>query len=112
MHAGQATMLDPRPAVSVMAAVQHAEVVARRVGEPFGPLVLAVAVAVAVAVTEIEVVLIVSLMLADLQPGAAPGGATAALARDTVFAAIRIVGNGVVGLCILVGGITPRVLVF
>ena len=105
-------------AAAVMAAVHHAEVVAHRVGEPFGTLVLAV------AVTVIEVALIVSLMLADLRPGAASANAAgntagsaissaaAALARDTVFAAIMIVCNGVVGLCILVGGIKHRVLVF
>lgn len=75
----------------VLAAVHHAEVVAHRVGEPFGSLVLAV------AVTVIEVALIVSLMLA--------GGETAAtLARDTIFAAIMIILNGMVGLCLLVGG--------
>jgi len=84
---------------AVMAAVHHAEVVAHRVGEPFGTLVLAV------AVTTIEVALIVSLMLA--------GGATAtALARDTVFAAVMIVCNGVLGLCLLVGGIRHRVVAF
>jgi len=76
---------------SVLAAVHHAEVVAHRVGEPFGTLVLAL------AVTVIEVALIVSLMLAG-------GDATAALARDTIFAAIMIILNGMVGLCLLVGG--------
>lgn len=76
---------------SVLAAVHHAEVVAHRVGEPFGTLVLAV------AVTVIEVALIVSLMLAG-------GPATGALARDTVFAAIMLILNGIVGLCLLVGG--------
>ena len=75
----------------VLAAVHHAEVVAHRVGEPFGTLVLAL------AVTVIEVALIVSLMLAG-------GEATAALARDTIFAAIMIILNGMVGLCLLVGG--------
>ncbi len=75
----------------VLAAVHHAEVVAHRVGEPFGTLVLAL------AVTVIEVALIVSLMLAS-------GDAAAALARDTIFAAIMIILNGMVGLCLLVGG--------
>ena len=75
----------------VLAAVHHAEVVAHRIGEPYGTLVLAV------AITTIEVALIVSLMLAG-------GAATAALARDTVFAAVMIILNGMVGLCILVGG--------
>jgi len=76
----------------VLAAVHHAEVVAHRVGEPFGTLVLAV------AVTVIEVSLIVSLMLAD------PANA-ATLARDTVFAAIMIILNGIVGICLLVGAV-------
>lgn len=76
---------------AVFAAVHHAEVVAHRVGEPFGTLVLAV------AVTVIEVALIVSVML-----GAGPE--KSGLARDTVFAAVMIVCNGIVGLCLLVGG--------
>jgi Ca2+:H+ antiporter len=76
---------------SVIAAVHHAEVVAHRVGEPYGTLVLAV------AVTVIEVALIVALMLAG-------GEAAAALARDTVFAAVMIILNGIVGACLLVGG--------
>ncbi|MDR8810838.1 calcium:proton antiporter [Burkholderia multivorans] len=75
---------------AVFAAVHHAEVVAHRVGEPFGTLVLAV------AVTVIEVALIVSVML-----GAGPE--KSGLARDTVFAAVMIICNGIVGLCLLVG---------
>ena len=76
---------------TVFAAVYHAEVVAHRTGEPFGTLVLAV------AVTVIEVALIVSVMVA--QPAEKAG-----LARDTVFAAVMIVCNGIVGLCLLLGG--------
>jgi Ca2+:H+ antiporter len=76
---------------TVFAAVYHAEVVAHRVGEPFGSLVLAV------AVTVIEVALIVSIMI-----GVA---GKAGLARDTVFAAVMIICNGVVGLCLLAGGV-------
>lgn len=75
----------------ILAAVHHAEVVAHRVGEPYGTLVLAG------AITAIEVALIVTLMLAG-------GEATAALARDTVFATVMIILNGIVGLCLLVGG--------
>ena len=80
---------------AVFAAVHHAEVVAHRVGEPFGTLVLAV------AVTVIEVALIVSVMLSG-------GEAKAALARDTVFSAIMICCNGILGLCLLLGGIRHR----
>ncbi|MGW9023188.1 calcium:proton antiporter [Streptomyces sp. NPDC055722] len=84
---------------SVLAAVHHAEVVAHRVGEPFGSLVLAI------AVTVIEVALIVTLM--------ADGGAkTASLARDTVFAAVMIACNGVVGLSLLVASLRHGIAVF
>ncbi|OKK17453.1 ionic transporter y4hA [Streptomyces sp. CB00455] len=84
---------------AVLAAVHHAEVVALRVGEPFGSLVLAV------AVTVIEVALIVTLM-------ADGGDKTASLARDTVFAAVMITCNGIVGLSLLVGALRNRVAVF
>jgi Ca2+:H+ antiporter len=79
-------------ALAVATAVHHAEVVAHRLGEPYGTIVLAL------AVTVIEVGLIVMLMLA--------GGPTASsLARDTVFAAVMIVSNGILGVCLLVGGL-------
>ena len=80
---------------TVFAAVYHAEVVAHRTGEPFGTLVLAL------AVTVIETALIVSVMIA------APAE-KAGLARDTVFAAVMIVCNGIVGLCLLAGGARHR----
>ena len=80
---------------SVFAAVHHAEVVALKVGEPFGSILLAV------AVTVIEVALIVSMMVS-----APPGGS--ALARDTVFSAVIIVLNGVIGLCLVAGGARHR----
>ncbi|MDO5058922.1 MAG: ionic transporter y4hA [Neisseria sp.] len=77
---------------SVLSAVHHAEVVAHKVGEPFGTIILAL------AITVIEVALIVSLMSA--------GGSNAAyLARDTVFAAIMLILNGILGLCLMVGGL-------
>jgi len=75
---------------AVLAAVHHAEVVAHRVGEPFGSLVLAV------AVTIIEVSLIITLMVGG-------GEGTLTLARDTVFAAVMITVNGILGLALLVG---------
>jgi Ca2+:H+ antiporter len=75
---------------AVLAAVHHAEVVALRLGEPYGTLVLAL------SVTVIEAGLIVSLMLAD-QAG------TTTLARDTVYAAVMIILGGVVGMCLLSG---------
>src|SRR5262245_44104773 len=84
---------------AVLAAVHHAEVVAHRVGEPFGSLVLAV------AVTVIEVGLIVTLMVSG-------GDETATLARDTVFAAVMITCNGIVGLTILTGALRERMATF
>ena len=77
---------------SVLAAVHHAEVIAHKVGEPFGTLVLAI------AVTVIEVSLIVSLMLSN-------AGDAATLARDTVFAAIMIILNFIIGICLLAGAV-------
>ncbi|MFF6917007.1 calcium:proton antiporter [Streptomyces sp. NPDC012466] len=84
---------------AVLAAVHHAEVVAHRVGEPFGSLVLAV------AVTIIEVALIVTLM-------ADGGDKSSTLARDTVFAAVMITCNGIVGLCLLVASLRHGTAVF
>ncbi|MCP1290100.1 MULTISPECIES: calcium:proton antiporter [Chromobacterium] len=80
---------------TVFAAVHHAEVVAHKVGEPFGTLILAL------AVTVIEVALIVSFMLAG-------GESKLALARDTIFSAIMITCNGIVGICLLLGGLRHR----
>ena len=76
-------------AAAVLAAVHHAEVVAHRVGEPFGSLVLAV------AVTVIEVALIITLMISG-------GDGSASLARDTVFAAVMITCNGILGIALVV----------
>lgn len=84
---------------AVLVAVFHAEVVAHRIGEPMGTLVLAL------AVTVIEVSLIVSMMLSG-------GAETTALARDTVFATVMIICNGVIGLCLLAGAIKHRVVAF
>ena len=78
---------------TVLAAVHHAEIIAHRIGEPFGSLVLAL------AVTVIEVSLIVSIMVSD----ASPSGST--LARDTVFATVMLAGNGVLGICLMVAAI-------
>lgn len=75
----------------VLSSVHHAEVVAHKVGEPFGTIILAI------AMTVIEVALIISLMIA--------GGKEAQfLARDTAFAAIMLILNGILGFCLLVGG--------
>ena len=76
---------------TVFAAVHHAEVLALKLGEPFGSILLAV------AVTVIEAGLIVSIMLAGAE-------GSERVARDTVFAAVMIVLNGVVGLCLVLGG--------
>jgi len=76
---------------TVFAAVHHAEVLALKLGEPFGSILLAV------AVTVIEAGLIVSIMLAGAE-------GSERVARDTVFAAVMIVLNGVIGLCLVLGG--------
>src|SRR5438552_739731 len=79
---------------TVFAAVHHAEVIALRIGEPYGTLLLTL------AVTIIEVALIATIMLGDK--------AVPTLARDTVFAVVMIVCNALVGICILVGGMKYR----
>jgi Ca2+:H+ antiporter len=77
---------------AVLVAVHHAEVVAHRVGEPLGTLVLAL------AVTAIETALILSMMIAG-------GEEMAVLPRDAIYAAVMIICTGVVGLCVLLGGL-------
>src|SRR6266481_5353364 len=79
---------------TVFAAVHHAEVIAHRIGEPFGTLLLTL------SVTIIEVALIATIMLGDKD--------VPALARDTVFAVVMIVCNGLVGICIFIGGLRYR----
>jgi Ca2+:H+ antiporter len=79
---------------TVFAAVHHAEVIAERIGEPYGTLLLTL------AVTVIEVALIATIMLGE-KP-------VPTLARDTVFAVVMIVCNGLVGVCILAGGLRYR----
>ena len=80
---------------TVGSAVHHAEVIAHRVGEPFGTLVLAL------AITAIEVALIVSMMLAG-------GPAKQRWPRDTIYATVMIISSGVVGICVLLGGLRHR----
>ena len=94
-----ATLVAIVLAGAVLAAVHHAEVVALRVGEPFGSLVLAV------AVTVIEVALIITLMLSG-------GPKAASLPRDTIFAAVMITCNGIVGLSLLLGALRYKVTIF
>ena len=84
---------------TVLAAVHHAEVIAHKVGEPFGSLILAV------AVTVIEVALIITLVISG-------GPETATLARDTVFAAVMITTNGIVGVSLLAGGLRHKIVNF
>jgi Ca2+:H+ antiporter len=79
---------------TVFAAVHHAEMIAERIGEPYGTLLLTL------AVTIIEVALIATIMLGE-KP-------VPALARDTVFAVVMIVCNGLVGVCIFIGGLRYR----
>lgn len=84
---------------TVLVAVFHAEIIAHRIGEPLGTLVLAL------AVTIIEVSLIVSMMLSG-------GDEARGLARDTVFATVMIICNGVIGICLLAGSIRHHILIF
>lgn len=77
--------------VSAFAVVRHAEALAVRLGEPLGTLVLTL------SVTGIEVMMIAAVMYT------AKGGSS--LARDSMFAVVMIVLNGMVGLSLLLGGL-------
>jgi Ca2+:H+ antiporter len=98
-HWAVLTLVAAALAAAVMAAVHHAEVVAHKVGEPFGSLILAV------AVTVIEVGLIVMLMTSG-------GAGASSYARDTVFAAVMVTLNGIVGVSLLVGALKHHLVSF
>ena len=83
----------------VLSAVHHAEVIAHKTGEPYGALVLAI------SVTIIEVSLIISMMLTGHE-------GSEYIARDAVFATVMIVINGVIGLCIFIGGLNHHEMSF
>jgi Ca2+:H+ antiporter len=85
--------------VGVLSAVHHAEVVAHKVGEPYGTIILAL------AVTVLEASIIVSLMLTG-----GPGSDT--YARDTLFAAVMLILNGILGISMLVGALKFKEQVF
>ncbi len=78
--------------LSVMSAVHHSEIIAHRVGEPYGTIILAI------AITVIEVSIIISLMVSG-------GQEAVSLARDTVYSATMLILNGIVGLCLFIGGL-------
>ena len=78
--------------ICVMSAVHHSEMIAHKVGEPYGTIILAV------AITVMEVSIIISVMLAG-------GEGTETLARDTVYAATMLIINGIMGLCLFIGGL-------
>ena len=84
---------------AVLSAVHHAEVIAHKTGEPFGTLILSI------SVTIIEVSLIISMMLTGHE-------GSEFIARDAVFATVMIVINGVIGLCIFMGGLTHHEMSF
>jgi Ca2+:H+ antiporter len=85
--------------LSVMSAVHHSEIIAQRVGEPYGTIILAV------AITVIEVSIIISLMLSG-------GKDSVSIARDTVYSATMLILNGIVGFCLFIGGLKHHVQTF
>lgn len=70
--------------------VRHAEALAEKLGEPYGTLILTI------SVITIEVTMIAAVMLV--------GKSNPTLARDTMFAVLMIVMNGMIGVTLLVGG--------
>jgi Ca2+:H+ antiporter len=71
--------------------VRHAEILAEYLGEPYGTLILTI------AVISIEVTIMATVML--------HGGPNPTLPRDTVFAVLMIVLNGMVGASVVVGAL-------
>ncbi|EKF41148.1 calcium:proton antiporter [Nitratireductor indicus] len=97
---GEDSMLFVLPAcilliASVFSSVHFAEIISLRVGQPYGSIVLAM------AVTVIEASLIISMMMS-------PSEGDPTIARDTVFATVMMVLNGIIGLCLLSGGLRHR----
>jgi len=80
--------------LSAFAVVRHAEALALKLGEPYGTLILTL------AVTGIEVMMIAAVMYT--------GKGNSALARDAMMAVVMIVLNGMVGLCLVLGGLRYR----
>jgi len=80
--------------VCAFGVVHEAEHLARRLGDPYGSLVLTLSIVV------IEVILISAVMLGP--------GKYETIARDSVMAVSMIILNAVVGLCLLVGGLRHR----
>lgn len=78
--------------LSVMSAVHHSEIIAHKVGEPYGTIILAI------SITVIEVSIIISLMVSG-------GEEAVSLARDTVYSATMLILNGIVGSCLFIGGL-------
>jgi Ca2+:H+ antiporter len=85
--------------LSVMSAVHHSEIIAHKVGEPYGTIILAI------AVTVIEVSIIISLMISG-------GDKAVSVARDTVYSATMLILNGIVGFCLFIGGLKHHVQTF
>jgi Ca2+:H+ antiporter len=75
---------------SALSVVRHADHLAERLGEPYGTLILTL------AITSIEVMAISAVMI--------HGENNPTLARDTLFAVVMIILNGMVGLSLLIGG--------
>jgi Ca2+:H+ antiporter len=82
--------LFPVTLACIFGVVRHGDHIALRLGEPYGTLILTL------AVTIIEVVSIVTMML--------HGANNPTLVRDTIFAVVMIVLNGMVGFSLLLGG--------
>jgi Ca2+:H+ antiporter len=76
--------------LAAFAVVRHADILAARFGEPYGTMILTF------AVISLEVLMIGALMLQGDQP---------TLARDTMYSVVMIVLTGLVGVCLLIGGL-------
>jgi len=75
---------------AAMSVAHHAEMLAEKFGEPYGTLILTFSAVV------VEIIIIVIMMLHAENP---------TLARDTIYAAIMLDINGLLGIAAIIGGI-------
>ncbi len=79
---------------AAIAIVRHADLLAHRLGEPAGTLLLTL------AITGLEVAMVALVM--------STGAEKPTLARDTMYAVVMLVLNGFLGLALLLGGLRHR----
>ncbi|OJF98510.1 calcium:proton antiporter [Pararhizobium antarcticum] len=90
MALGGAVLLVGAIVLASMRVAHHAELLAARVGDPYGTMILTSSAVL------VEVIILAILMSKDVSP---------TLVRDTIYSAVMIDINGILGLAALLGGL-------